>query len=183
MIRSALFTLVLLPLAAAANGLDVAAVMKRLAAEPTSQAAFTEEKHSSLLAAPAKSSGTLLYRKPDIVEKAVTAPRAERYRIAGDKLTFTRDGKERSLTLASNPVLAAFAASLRGTLAGDERQLREHFRIAASGSEAEWKLELTPIEPEVASVVERVVVVGRGGKVATIEVREAGGDRTVTQVR
>src|SRR5690349_4205004 len=112
MIRSALIAvLASLPLAVAADGLDVGAVMKRLAAEPAAQVAFTEKKYSSLLAAPAESSGTLAYRKPDVVEKSVIAPKAERYRIAGDKLTVSRDGKERSIALGSQPVLAAFAAS------------------------------------------------------------------------
>ncbi len=166
-----------------ANALDLALVMKRLAAEPGTKVEYREQKFSSLLATPVESTGTLSYQRPDVVEKNVATPRAERYRIAGDTLSVTRAGKERRIPLSSQPLLAAFAASLRGVLAGDEKQLREYFRLAANGTEAEWQLELTPIDDEVARVVERVAITGRAGKVATIEVREAGGDRSLLQVR
>ena len=89
----------------------------------------------------------------------------------------------RSIPLASQPVLAAVAASLRGVLAGDEKLLREHFRIALSGTEADWRLELTPIDEEVARLVSAVAVTGQAARVAVIEVREAGGDRSVLQVK
>lgn len=180
--RSIAFTMLLLA-AGMASALDLAVVMKRLAAEPGAKVEYREQKHSSLLATPVESAGTLSYQRPDVVEKNVATPRAERFRIAGDTLSVTRAGKERRIPLSSQPLLAAFAASLRGVLAGDEKQLREYFRLAASGTEAQWQLDLTPIDDEVAQAVERVTITGRAGKVATIEVREAGGDRSLLQVR
>ena len=97
----------------AAEGLDMGRLMRALAAAPAGKVEFRELKHSSLLATPVESRGTLSYRRPDVVEKDVVAPRAERFRIEGDTLSVTRDGKTRSIPLASQPVLAAFAASAR----------------------------------------------------------------------
>jgi hypothetical protein len=112
----------------------------------------------------------------------MTVPREESFRIAGRELTVTRKGRQTRITLSSAPLLAAFAASLRGMLSGDAALLREHYRLALEGAEPAWKLEMTPIDEEVARYVERIVVSGRAGRIGQIEVREASGDRSVMTV-
>jgi hypothetical protein len=169
--------------ARAAPAFDLAQLMQLLAASPSSEAAYVEKKFSALLAEPVVSSGTLAFRRPDVVEKNMTAPRAESFRIAGQELTVTRNGAQKRIALSSEPLLAAFAASLRGVLSGNAALLGEYYRLALEGGEPEWKLEMTPIDEEIARYVERIVVTGRGGRVATIEVRETGGDRSVLTVR
>jgi len=166
----------------AAPSFDLARLMQLLAENPSSEAAYVEKKYSALLAQPVVSSGKLVYRRPDVVEKNMTAPRQESFRIAGRELTLTRDGKQRRMSLASEPLLAAFAASLRGVLSGDAKQLLEHYRLALSGTESEWTLEMTPIDDEITRYVQRVVVSGRAGHVKQIEVRESNGDRSVLTV-
>jgi len=168
---------------AGANGFDVSSLMKRLAAAPAGEVKYVEKKHSILLAAPVDSSGTLAFRKPDVVEKNVLTPRVERYRIAGDELTVTHGGRERRVALSSQPLLAAFAASLRGVLAGDEDLLREHYRLVLEGTEAAWRLDLVPIDEGIGRFVEKIAVSGRGARIAEVEVRETNGDRSVMQVR
>ena len=166
----------------AAPGFDLARLMQLLAENPSSEAAYVEKKYSALLAQPVVSSGKLVYRRPDVVEKNMTAPRQESFRIAGRELAVTRDGKERRMSLSSEPLLAAFAASLRGVLSGDAKQLLEHYRLALSGAESEWTLEMTPIDQEISRHVQRVAVSGRAGRVKQIEVRESNGDRSVLTV-
>lgn len=161
---------------------DVAALMKRLAATEEVRASFVERKHSPVLVASIDSSGTLLYRRPDVVEKNVAKPRAQRLRILRDEVLIERDGRTRRIAFASQPAVAAFAASLRGVLSGDAAVLERYFRLQVSGDETRWSLELTPAEASVASFVERIVVGGRGGRVERIETFEASGDRTVLEI-
>jgi Outer membrane lipoprotein carrier protein LolA-like len=168
--------------APAALALDLARLMQLLSESPSSEATYVEKKFSALLSKPVVSSGTLVYRRPDVVEKNMSAPRQESFRIAGNELTVTREGRQKRIALSSEPLLAAFAASLRGVLSGDAAQLTEHFRLALDGAEAEWKLEMTPIDEEIARYVERIVVSGSFGRVKQIEVREASGDRSVLSV-
>jgi hypothetical protein len=162
---------------------DLARLMALLAESSSSEVPYVEKKYSSLLSEPVVSSGTLAYRRPDVVEKIMTAPRRESYRIAGQELIVTREGKERRIALATEPLLAAFAASLRGVLSGDAGLLGAHYRMALRGTEREWTLDLVPIEEEITRYVRRIVVAGRAGRVAQIEVLEASGDRSVMQVR
>ena len=178
-----LVLLLALGAASPASAFDLARLMQLISQSPASEVPYVEKKYSALLSEPVVSSGRLVYRPPDIVEKNMESPRQEGYRIAGRELVVTRNGTQKRIALASQPLLAAFAASLRGVLSGDAKLLSEYFRLALAGTEADWKLELTPIDEEIARYVERIVVSGRAGRVAGIEVREASGDRSVLQVR
>ena len=169
--------------AADADTFGVARLMQLLGKAPESEAAYTEKKYSGLLAEPVASSGTLAFRRPDTVEKNMTAPRAERFRIAGDELVMVRNGAERRLPLSSQPMLSAFAASMRGVLAGDAALLRRYFRLTLEGEEQAWRLELVPLDAEIARYIERILVTGRAGRIGQIETRESSGDRSVLQVR
>ena len=168
---------------AQAGKFDLVRLMHLLSLAPEAEVPYTEKKYSSLLAEPIVSSGTLSYRRPDTVEKSMTAPRNERFRIAGAELIVVRNGAERRFPLSSQPLLSAFAASLRGVLAGDAALLRSHYRLALEGEEQGWRLELIPMEDEISRYVERITVSGRAGRIAQIEVRETSGDRSVLQVR
>ena len=166
-----------------AQSLDLPRLMQLLAAVPAAEVAFTEKKFSSLLSAPVVSSGKLLYRRPDIVEKNIETPRKESYRFSGDELVMTRGGKERRIPLSTQPLLAAFAASLRGVLGGDIVLLRKHYELSLQGDESSWRIDMTPIDEETLKFVQRVTVSGRAGRVGKIEVRESSGDHSVLQVR
>jgi outer membrane lipoprotein-sorting protein len=157
--------------------------MQLLSLSPEGEVAYTERKYSSLLTEPVVSSGTLSYRRPDTVEKNMVSPHRERFRIAGEELIVARKGIENRYPLSSQPLLSAFAASLRGVLGGDAGLLRQHYRLKLEGEEQAWRLELTPLDDEISRYVERIAVSGRAGHVEQIEVRESGGDRSVLQVR
>ena len=168
---------------AQAGTFDLVRLMQLLSLAPEAEVRYTERKYSSLLAEPIVSSGTLSYRRPDTVEKNTATPRSERFRIVGEDLIVVRNGAQQRFPLSSQPLLSAFAASLRGVLAGDAALLRSHYRLALEGEEQGWRLEMIPLEEEIGRYVERITVSGRAGRIEQIEVREASGDRSVLQVR
>ncbi|QJR11768.1 hypothetical protein DSM104443_02851 [Usitatibacter rugosus] len=165
-----------------AAALDVPGLMKLLAATNEVTKPYTERKFSPLLVASVDSAGTLRYKRPDLLEKQVTKPRSERYRILADAVVIERGGKEQRIALSSQPALAAIAASLRGVLSGDAAQLQRYFKLKASGTEEAWTLELTPSDDAIKGYVERVVVAGRQGQVSRIETFESSGDRTLLEI-
>lgn len=168
---------------AQAQSFDLARLMQLLNAAPTPEVPYTEKKYSSLLAEPVLSSGTLAFRRPDTVEKNMKLPRNERYIITADELVLVRGHSEKRLPLSSQPLLSAFAASLRGVLTGDAELLRKHYQLALSGEEKNWRLELVPQEASISRYVERILVSGQAGRVDQIEVRESSGDRSVMQIQ
>ncbi|MEO8385919.1 MAG: LolA-related protein [Betaproteobacteria bacterium] len=168
---------------ARADAFDFARLMQLLAATPTTDVSFTEKKYSSLLSEPVVSSGKLRYQRPDVVEKNIELPRKEQYRFVGDELLLARNGAEKRIRLSSQPLLLAFAASLRGVLGGDLALLRTHYQLSLVGDQPSWRLDLTPIDEGIARYVQRIVVSGHDGRIEQIEVREISGDRSVLQVR
>jgi hypothetical protein len=181
-VRRALFVAFALAAHPALAAFDVAALMKQLAQTQEVKAPFVERKFASVLAVPIDSTGTLVYRRPDRVEKLVAKPRAERFLILADEVVVERGGKEQRIALSSQPVLAAFAASLRGVLSGDAAVLEKYFKLKVTGDEGGWTLELTPANDAVAGHVERITVTGRAGRVEKIDTLEPTGDRTVLEV-
>lgn len=165
-----------------AESFDLARLMQLLSLAPEVEVAYSEKKYSSLLTEPIVSSGTLTFNRPDTVEKNTLLPRKERFRIAGEELIVARKGTEKRYPLSSQPLLAAFAASLRGVLGGDVELLRRHYLLTLTGEEQQWQLQMTPVEAEISRYVERISVTGHAGQIEQIEVREHSGDRSVLQV-
>lgn len=168
--------------AAPAETFDIVRLMQLLSAMPAEEVSFTEKKYSNLLATPVVSSGKLVFRRPDVVEKNIEAPRKERYRFSGDQLLLVRNGTEKKIALSSQPLLSAFAASLRGVLGGNLVLLREHYRLSLQGDDSSWRLDMTPVEEEISRYVQRITVSGRAGRIGQIEVRESSGDQSILQV-
>ena len=162
---------------------DLINLMKLLATMPATEVAFTEKKFSSLLAEPVISSGKLVYRRPDIVEKNIDVPRKESYRFAGDTLLLVRNGAEKKIVLSSQPLLSAFAASLRGVLGGDLVLLRNYYQLSLQGELTSWRLDMVPIDEDTSRYVQRITVSGHSGRISQIIVNETSGDRSVLQVR
>jgi hypothetical protein len=167
----------------AAPAFDLERLMQLLSESSSSEVPYVEEKFSALLSRPVVSSGTLVYVRPDVVEKNMAVPRKETFRIAGQELTITRGGRQRRIALSSEPLLAAFAAGLRGVLSGDSKQLGAYFRLALDGTESDWKLAMTPIDEEIARYVKGITVSGHDARVRQIEIDESSGDRSVLTVK
>lgn len=165
-----------------AESFDLARLMQLLSLAPEAEVAYSEKKYSNLLTEPIVSSGTLAFSRPDTVEKNTVLPRKERFRIAGEELIVARKGREKRYPLSSQPLLAAFAASLRGVLGGNAELLRRHYQLTLTGEEQEWKLQMTPMETEISRYVESISVTGHTGHIEQIEVRERSGDRSVLEV-
>jgi outer membrane lipoprotein-sorting protein len=158
--------------------------MTELARQGPGTVRFTEVKSSALLKAPIQSSGTLSYAAPARLEKHTRAPRDERLVVDQDTLIVERPGRgERlELRLSDYPAVRASVESIRGTLAGDLAALRRHYRVELEGSWPDWRLHLLPSDAELAELVQKVLIGGRGGQVGRIEILEASGDRSVMTI-
>jgi outer membrane lipoprotein-sorting protein len=178
----------LLAVAAAAFAADPPLTVERLMAELARHGSgtvrFTEVKSSALLKAPIESRGTLSYAAPARLEKHTRSPRDERLVVDRDTVVIERAarGERIELRLADYPALRGSVESIRGTLAGDLAALRRYYRVELEGTWADWRLHLLPADPELAELVHKVVIGGRGAAVARIEILEASGDRSVMTI-
>ena len=168
--------------AAAGSEWTVEALMGLLKARGEASVRFQEATYSSLLTEPVTVSGLLKFVPPDRMEKIVTAPFHESYVVEGDRVTFEseRKGVTRTLSLEEYPGLRSFVEAFRSSLTGDVVMLRKMYEVTMQGRRGNWTLLLRPREPSAKSVVDYVLLAGSEARVATIAIRSADGDRSVT---
>ncbi len=178
-----LASLAAFPVRAADPPLALEPLMAALAKNGPGTVRFTETKSSALLKAPIESSGTLTYAAPARLEKRTLAPRDERFAVDGDTVLIESAARSRlELRLADYPAIRAFVESIRGTLAGDLAALRRYYRVEVDGTWSDWRLHLLPSDPQMAELVQKVLIGGTGGEVRRIEILEASGDRSVMTI-
>lgn len=159
-------------------------LMHELGRVRSARGKFTERKYLAILNAPLEFSGTLIYIAPKRLEKHTLLPRPESLILEHDKLTI--ENKERSqrrtLVLQDYPVVWAFVESIRSTLAGDLQTLNRFYRVGLEGGESQWRLVLRPSEPKMREMVSEIRLSGSGNRIATIEVLETEGDRSIMTI-
>jgi outer membrane lipoprotein-sorting protein len=159
-------------------------LMQRLAQVKTVRATFVERKELRILNAPLEFSGTLIYAAPGHLEKHTLLPKPQSLILDEDRLTIEDKTKKqrRSLMLQDYPVIWAFVESIRSTLAGDLQALSRFYRVELDGGENQWRLVLKPSEPRMQSLVAEIRISGTRSRIRTIDVMEAGGDRSVMTI-
>jgi outer membrane lipoprotein-sorting protein len=169
---------------AADTPLTLDRLMTELARNGPGTVRFTEVKSSALLKAPIESSGTLSYAAPARLEKHTRRPRDERLVVDRDTVVIesAARGERLELRLADYPAVRASIESIRGTLAGDLAALQRYYRVQLEGAWTDWRLHLLPSTPELAELVHKVLIGGRGARVQRIEILEASGDRSVMTI-
>jgi outer membrane lipoprotein-sorting protein len=160
---------------------DLAALMEMLASVAGSRDSFTETKHSALLSTPLVLKGSLVYARPDRLEKIVVAPYEERTVIAGNSVTIeNRTLKQaRTFSLSSSAAISALVESMRATLAGDRAALERHYSVQLEGQAEAWSLNLVPREQKLAAMIKRIQISGVRERVKRIDIEETSGDRSV----
>lgn len=157
-------------------------LMSGFAAVEESRASFREEKHLSMLSEPLKLSGTLHYVRPDQIEKRITQPYPESFRINRDRLDWENQGRTRTLSLRSQPQIWALAESLRATLAGDLPALRKHYKVKLQGTPMQWNITLEPRYDSLSQYIEQIRMQGRGNQLRQVEIIEASGDHSLMRI-
>jgi outer membrane lipoprotein-sorting protein len=159
-------------------------LMQALGAVKSSQAAFVEQKHVEILSAPLQSRGRLVYTAPGRLEKHTLSPRRESLVLDGDELTLENKDRNqrRTVPLQDQPVVRAFVESIRATLAGDLATLRRFYGVKLEGGERQWRLTLTPGDPQAREFVSEIRIGGNRDAITRIEFIETGGDRSVMTI-
>jgi outer membrane lipoprotein-sorting protein len=162
---------------------SVEQMMAAMARVRSERAYFEEEKHLAILQQPLHSTGELAYRAPDHLRKATLTPQFESLEVNGDWLQVADSSQsQQRLYLPGYPLLQALVEAVRSTMAGDLDRLARFYAIGFEGQAEAWTLRLAPNEAEVRQYLEGVVIQGRDNRIATVETREADGDRTVMTV-
>jgi hypothetical protein len=161
------------------TGFTVAQLMSLLAQRKQGQVSFAETDYLQVLDQPVKSSGVLVYRAPDHLEKRTLEPKQVSMILEGDELTVQRGHRTYRMQVSAYPQAAPYVDAIRDTLAGNEAGLEKVFKVGFTGTRQGWKLELVPLDKDAARKVRRVEIAGGGDVIRSVEILQANGDRSV----
>lgn len=167
---------------AAAAPLTLDMLLAGFADVAAADARFTETLTLAVLETPLTSSGSLRYRRPDYLKKQVETPAPSMFEIAGDVVTVETERGRQTLSLRTQPVIRAFAAAYRATLAGDRAALEAHYRIDLDGTVERWTLRLQPIDDSLRRRIRSIELTGSGSRIHGIETMETSGDRSLMTI-
>ena len=182
--RAALVMLAMLAAlpAPAAAEFNLPRLFASLAKKTPQRTQFHERKFLKLLDKPVESRGELLFTPPDRLEKRTTSPKPERVLVDRERITLERAGRSYGMGLRENPGVAVLVESIRSTLAGDLDALTRTYSAALDGNAAKWRLVLRPLDPAVATLVERIEIGGAQADVRAVEIFQADGDRSLMTI-
>jgi hypothetical protein len=144
---------------------------------------YREVKKVGFLSKMLESRGVLLYKAPDFLEKKVTHPTQDLYRITGSKLEMKKQGKERREVVLTNfPELLALADSMRATFSGNVATLKKYYELELKGNELNWKLLLHPTDIDLKEKVEYIDIQGAKNKIKRILIKEMDGDESILTI-
>jgi len=161
---------------------DVSQLMQSLAQQRGGRVGFVEKKFIAILDRPVESSGELVYRPPARLEKLTLKPKFESLVLDRDLLVVEREMRKYTLQLQQYPEIAALVESIRATLAGDLKALKQQYRVELEGSPERWMLTLLPSDTRIAAIVQRVRISGAGDELRQIEMLQTDGDSSVMNI-
>jgi Outer membrane lipoprotein carrier protein LolA-like len=165
---------------AAADDLD--RLMALLAQRTHGHVSFVEEDHLAVLDRPVRSSGELLYDRPDRLEKRTLAPHAASLILQHGSVTIESRGRKHVLVLRDYPQIAPFVESLRATLAGDRHALEQIFQVTFEGVLDRWTLTLVPLDAKLQGVVQQIRIEGARDELQSVSISQADGDSSVMTI-
>ncbi|MSP01566.1 MAG: hypothetical protein EXR07_11045 [Acetobacteraceae bacterium] len=120
-------------------------LMRMLAEKTARQTAFHEEKTIPNLTKPLVSSGVLVYRYPDHLEKRTTSPIREDLVVEGRRASMTGGGADTHVVdIDAHAELRVVIDTLLGVLSGNLTMLRLDFDVTVEGDAANWRIDLLP---------------------------------------
>jgi hypothetical protein len=161
------------------TGFTLDQLMTSLAQRKHGEVSYEETDYLAVLDRPLKSSGVLIYDAPDHLEKRTLKPKAQSLTLDGDELTVQRGRRKYRMEVSAYPKVAPLVDAMRDTLAGNEAALEKVFKVGLTGTDADWKLELVPLDEGIARKVKEVRIGGAHDEIRSVEILQVNGDRSV----
>ena len=149
---------------------DLATILAATAIEPPARIGFREERHNPLFREPLVLEGRLEYLDSGTLRKVVDKPFAEDILVADNRITVTRDGKTRRVSLNRSRALKTILGAIEAVLAGNQERLEASFRCEIATSADGWSLQMTPLSTTVAKRLSLLEVSGNAQAVTSIRI-------------
>lgn len=169
-------------LAHAQPALTLDALLAQMSRQARVTTTFTEKKFIKGFDAPIESSGELGFEAPARMIKRTLLPKPETLALDDRVATVERGRQVRTLSLDDYPALAVHIEGIRACLAGDRAALDRLYRVELSGTLAQWKMTLLPLNETAAAQVKAIHLGGEQADIRTVQVLLADGDSSIMHI-
>ncbi|HWX10858.1 MAG TPA: outer membrane lipoprotein carrier protein LolA [Trinickia sp.] len=165
--------------AAASNAGLVAQIAARLAREKGIGAQFTQTQTLSAMKQPLVSTGSLRFFRERGVIWRIDTPYRATYVITDDGVSEANANGQRVTARGAQGArgVAQVSRMMRAMLGGDLSALYSQFDVQAEGTPAQWRMQLTPNQPQLAQSIKGLQMSG-GDYLQTLRITLVNGDDT-----
>ncbi|WCM18985.1 outer membrane lipoprotein carrier protein LolA [Paraburkholderia bryophila] len=167
------------PPAAAGNPALVSQIAAHLAQAKGVRAQFTQTQTLAAMKQPLVSSGSLLFFRERGVIWQIDTPYKATYVITDAGVAELNAAGQRVTTHSAQGArgVAQVSKMMRAMLGGDLSALYSQFDVQADGSAAQWRMQLTPNQPQIAQSIKGLEMSG-GDYLQSLRITLANGDVT-----
>ncbi|MFM0594045.1 outer membrane lipoprotein carrier protein LolA [Paraburkholderia dilworthii] len=164
---------------AAGNPALVSQIAAHLAQAKGVRAQFTQTQTLAAMKQPLVSSGSLLFFRERGVIWQIDTPYKATYVITDAGVTELNAAGQRVTTHSAQGArgVAQVSKMMRAMLGGDLSALYSQFDVQAEGSAAQWRMQLTPNQPQIAQSIKGLEMSG-GDYLQSLRITLANGDVT-----
>ncbi|PQV52126.1 outer membrane lipoprotein carrier protein LolA [Paraburkholderia sp. BL21I4N1] len=167
------------PSSAAGNPALVSQITTHLAQAKGVRAQFTQTQTLAAMRQPLVSSGSLLFFRERGVIWQIDAPYKATYVITDSGVAELNAAGQRVTAHSAQGArgVAQVSKMMRAMLGGDLSALYSQFDVRAEGSAAQWRMQLTPNQPQIAQSIKGLEMSG-GDYLQSLRITLANGDVT-----
>ncbi|MBB1075108.1 hypothetical protein HUU62_11880 [Rhodoferax sp. 4810] len=170
---------------AGANSLqppDVTTLMALLRQVQMVEVQYQETVESSLIHTAISTRGRLIYHTPDRIQRI--SDQGDGFILTGEQLQLiTAHQVIKTLLISDIPPLQLLIGTLRAVFAGDLATLRTQYQLTYTTQLDRWTLALTPRNPTLLPMLQRLLISGDGVNLISLEITEANADRRVLRMQ
>lgn len=156
----------------------LARIGKQIEQFPVVRSEFVQTKQMAALKRPLMTAGRLTFSRQYGVLWQIEKPFRMSYVLGDERIVeIASDGTRRERGLREVPGLAQVGRVFRALLGANSAALQEYFDVRVHGDVGQWRIELTPRQPQLAQFLSGMQLSG-SRFVEEIRISEAGGDQT-----
>jgi outer membrane lipoprotein-sorting protein len=140
---------------------------------------YREEKRIALLKRPLVSEGTIQFARPGLLLRTAEKPERVTLLLDRDTLRMADASGTHTIALSESPLVRNFVLTFVNVLSGDRAALERQYTLQFAQLEGgAWRLTLVPKAQDLARIVKRATLEGKGVQVARMTLEEDNGDST-----
>ena len=146
---------------------------------------FVQTQNLSLLAEEIKSTGTMTYKSPSLLNWSYTSPSSFVFLVNGNSITTKTEQSKTTIDSGSNSMMQELCKIMVAGLKGDTKSLEGSFTTKYLTNGKQVNIEMSPKNKAISKLFKQITVTFNANSflVETITLTEASGDNTIINIK